>query len=188
MAKRAYDNSTRELRRQETRDLLLRVMADSLAHGDEDIPVSEIAKKAGVSTRTVYVHFPDRASRIDGINAWIDEQVDMTGVLPTTLEDLQEYGARLVDYVLHNETIMRAQMAPGLSRDVRTLRKQPHITAVTEILVSAGRNRRESKRIATLLVATVRAEAIFDLRDTYEYSTNQIRQMMSTLTANLLEI
>ena len=186
MAKRAYDNSTRERQRQETRDAILRVMVEAMAQGDDDVPVSEIARQAGVATRTVYVHFPDRESRVDGINAWIESQVDMRRVLPTSYDDLPDYGARLVDYVLDNEMIIRAQMAPGLSRDVRTLRKQPHIRSVTRVLLDAGWPGKDAKRVATMMIATIRAEAIFDLRDTYGYSVNQIRQMMSSLTANLL--
>ena len=134
MAKRAYDNSTRERQRQETRDAILRVMVEAMAQGDDDVPVSEIARQAGVATRTVYVHFPDRESRVDGINAWIESQVDMRRVLPTSYDDLPDYGARLVDYVLDNEMIIRAQMAPGLSRDgsdVWLLPKCPDVTRQT---------------------------------------------------------
>ena len=186
MLKRAYDNSTRERQRQETRDTILSVMVKAMAQGGDDVPVSEIARQAGVATRTVYVHLPDRESRVDGINAWIDGQVDMSRALPTSYDDLRDYGARLVDYVLDNEMIIRAQMAPGLSRDVRTLRKQPHIRSVTEILMDAGWPGRDAKRVAMMMIATIRAEATSDLRDTYGYSVNQIRQMMSSLTANLM--
>lgn len=186
MGKRRYDNSARDVKRLETREAIIRVMVAAMAEGRDDMPVAEIAAAAGVSTRTVYVHFPDRASRIEGINDWIESRVDMAEVLPGSLDDLPEYAARLVDYVLDNESIIRVQMAPGLPTEVRRLRKQPHIAAVKETLAAAGWRPREASELAILVIATVRAEVIFDLRDTYGRSPRQIRQMMKRLVTGLL--
>lgn len=187
MTTRRYDNSARRAQQEATREAIIRAMVSAMAEGNDDVAVKDIAVAAGVSTRTVYVHFPDRASRVEGINAWIEGQVDMSQVLPATFSDLPGYGSRLVDYVFDNEEIIRAQMAPGLSRAVRTLRKRPHIRAVSAILVAEGWPAVEAKQLATLLVAAVRAEVIFDLRDTYGYPKTQIRKMMQRLVGSLLD-
>ena len=93
-----------------------------------------MARAADVSLRTVYQHFPDKASRISAINEWIDARVDVPGVLPKSFEDIPGWAERLVDYAFDNELLVRAQMAAGLSKEVRTYRKQVHAQELRKML------------------------------------------------------
>ncbi|NNE40914.1 MAG: TetR family transcriptional regulator [Marinicaulis sp.] len=48
------------------------VEAEALAGGEYDIFVEELAARSGVSQRTVYGFFRDKAARIEAIDEWID--------------------------------------------------------------------------------------------------------------------
>ncbi len=175
MSKRIYDNTKRAERSRETRERILVATVERMAHGEEDIPAAEIAKAAGVSLRTVYQHFPDKAARISAINDWIDTQVDVHPVLPKSFEDIPGWAERLVDYAFDNETLMRAQMTTGLSKEVRTYRKKVHAVALRKRLRERISRRALIEDTAALLLSVVRVDAFFDMRDVYGLSASKVR-------------
>ena len=163
-------------------------MVDRMVADGDEVPVSTIAKAAGVSVRTVYVHFPDNQSRVSAISEWLDARTNFEGVLPESFEDLPDYSARLVDHLFANETLIRAQMVPGLSQMVRRYRKQPHLKRIAKILKDQGWSKARSVQTAAYLVATLRAEAIFDLHTNYGFSPKQIARMFKHSTQALLAV
>ena len=186
MAKRAYDNSRRLEQSRQTRETIVHSMVELLAKGDDDVSVAELAERSGVARRTVYHHFPDKASRVQALNDWVDEQVDADAVLPRGFDDVPAYVERLVGYVLDHEPVMRAQMAPGLSKAVRSYRKRAHVKSLRSALRERIRSNARVDRLVATIVATVRAEAIFDLRDLYGQSRPQTKRSLRRLVELLL--
>ena len=187
MSKRAYDNSNRARQRSNTRAKIVQAMVDAMATGRDDISVAELAALSGVSLRTVYQHFPDKASRIAAINEWVEAAVDTDAVFPRDYADIGNYVERLVDYVLDNEAVVRAQMAPGISKSVRSLRKRAHARHLRRVLREHGVRPSEIERIVALIISTMRAEAIYDLRDIYRYRRAQIKADLRRMVELLLE-
>ncbi len=181
MTKRAYDNARREQKSRETRDAILAAMVDRLADGADDIVVAEVARSAGVAVRTVYQHFPDKAARVHAIHQWIDERVDTNTVMPSGWDDIPDYVERLVAYIFRNESLVRAQLAPGLAKSVRTLRKQVHIRHLRKALRERLTQRSIVDEVTALVICLVRVEAIFDLRDLYGMSETRIKAKMRRL-------
>ncbi len=186
MNKRAYDNRRREARSAATAERIVEAMVAAMAEGREDVSVAELAEASGVSLRTVYQHFPDKAARIAAINDWLSARVNTAVTMPRTLDAIPDYVASTVDYILDNETLVRAQMHPGLARAVRIERKQPQLDTLRRMFAERfGED--EAQRLAALIVATLRAEAIFDLRDIYAQSRDEIKSGLVQMVAGLLE-
>ena len=181
MAKRAYNNRNRELKRDEARENIIRTMVSLLASGKDDIPVSEIAEQAGVSRRSVYQHFPDKQARIQAISDWVDANAKAAVTLPENFADIPSYIETRVDYMLDNETLVRAQMASGVSKEVRSYRKLVHARHLRAVLSEQITDARDVENLVALIVSLVRAEAIFDLRDIYKMSRKRIKEQLSGL-------
>ena len=181
LIKRAYDNRNRELKRQETREKIIQTMASLLASGQDDLPVSELAKQAGVSRRSVYQHFPDKQARIRAISEWVDANVRAGVTLPESYADIPHYIEARVDYILDNQTLVRAQMASGVSKDVRSYRKLVHARHLRNALGEQLTDTKDIESFVALIISLVRAEAIFDLRDIYKMSRRRIKEQLSGL-------
>ena len=187
MTKRAYDNSKRQQRSQRNRDLIIETMVEMLAEGEEDVSVAELASRSGVSVRTVYQHFPDKPARIQAINDWIDSQVNIERVLPQSYADIPDYIERLVDHALHNETLLRAQMAAGLAKQVRNYRKAVHLESLRKCL-SEKFSARKVEELSALIISLVRVEAIYDMRELHQLSDERILILLrDAITAILQE-
>ena len=185
MNKRAYDNSRREARSAATAERIVEAMVAAMAEGREDVSVAALAEASGVSLRTVYQHFPDKAARIAAINDWLSARVNTAVTIPRTLDAIPGYVASTVDYILDNEALVRAQMHPGLARAVRTQRKQPQLDALRGLFAERlGVDAAE--RLAALIVATLRAEAVLDLRDIYGQSRDEIKSGLVQMVDGLL--
>lgn len=74
--KRAYHSPLRERQAADTRQVILESAADLIVgEGLMDFSLREVAARAEVSERTVYNHFPSRQALLDGLNAWVSEQL-----------------------------------------------------------------------------------------------------------------
>ncbi len=187
MSQRAYNNANRELKKQQSRDAIVQTMVSQMADGRDDLSVAELAKESGVSLRTVYQHFPDKAARIEAINLWINAQVDMSCVYPKSFDDVPFYVERLIDYILQNEILIRAQMSTGLSKDVRSYRKLAHAQSLRDALAERLRDAPSIERLTALIISTVRAEAVFDLRDIYNMPVSEIKSSLRRMIELFLD-
>jgi AcrR family transcriptional regulator len=88
--------SLREQQADLTRELILRALVELLEEGGaEEISVQDVARKAGVSLRTVYRYFPTRDELILSGGTWIFSRLVPDPDAEKTLEDLIE-SCRLV--------------------------------------------------------------------------------------------
>src|SRR3954449_2901973 len=76
MSTRPYISPLRERQTSQTRAAILEALGAELgAGGIEDFSVARLARRAGVSERTVYRHFPTREALLDGLSEWYNERV-----------------------------------------------------------------------------------------------------------------
>lgn len=78
-------------------------------------------------------------------------------------------------------------MAKGFARDVRTHRKRIHLKYLRNALSEKIDNPKEVKELAALITGLVRAEAVFDLRDTYGFSVKRIQSRIKRAVELLIE-
>lgn len=73
--RRPYHSPLRERQATQTRELILDALAQVITeHGASDFTIETVAEQAGVATRTVYRHFPNRQALLDGLTTLLDER------------------------------------------------------------------------------------------------------------------
>ncbi len=118
MSRRSYDSPLRERQAQQTRDVILDTLTSLLAdRGVDEVTTKELARTAGVSERTVYRHFPDRTSLVEGLTERFVDSNEQIPVVPERLEDLAPLVVDL--YRLLEEHQVEAQAEALLNADPR---------------------------------------------------------------------
>lgn len=88
MSPRTYDSPVRDKRKTETREQILNALVDVVLHeGVHAFSVQHVAKRAGVSHRTVYRHFPTREALLDGLSELLSGQPTGPGLDPDAIRD-----------------------------------------------------------------------------------------------------
>lgn len=168
---RAYHSPLRERQAAETRQLILEALAQVIAdRGTSDFTVEDIAEQAGVATRTVYRHFPNRQALLDGLTEELDERF-------SELRAAEEV-AGLADDVATAEELLAT--VPDIMRRFDEL--EPYSTAMV-LTANRGmlRSRRHEHR--TRLFRTLFADALEGLApDEREAVFAVVRHLLSSQT------
>ncbi|MCC5950803.1 MAG: TetR/AcrR family transcriptional regulator [Acidimicrobiia bacterium] len=115
-AARTYRSPLRDEQARRTRDLILDSLVDLVAaEGAAELSIRDLADRAGVSERTVYRHFPDRAALLDGLadhvaerlgwvlhNAEIETLDEFVDAIPASFASFDEHEAHTRALVLLN--------------------------------------------------------------------------------------
>lgn len=102
---RKYESPLRQEQAEATRDRIMQATVDLvLAEHPATISMPEVARRAGVSVRSVYHYYPTKDALLDGMSRWImlriggsDEQpvletpIDVVNMTDTMLRGLAEY-------------------------------------------------------------------------------------------------
>ncbi len=174
MSPRSYDSPLRQQQAQQTRDRILEAMVELLAEGRDDVPMSRVAEVAGVSLRTVHHHFPDRDSRVEALADFIEQRaVGQTPKLES-VDDLTSYASGMTHRFFAHEEMLRAQMAPGLGKEVRELRKGARKRKTLAAFRKAMRSTKSAKEIAALFDTVVRGDTMVTLHDVHDMPVERI--------------
>src|SRR6476620_5857531 len=119
MSTRPYTSPLRERHTAETRAAILEALGAELAAGGlEEFSIARLARRAGVSERTVYRHFPTRETLLDGLSEWYNERVadfpdDVAAdeIAPTIAQVFADFDA--------HESLARGVLASPGGREMR---------------------------------------------------------------------
>ena len=117
--------SLRERRRQETADLILDAVLDLMAEaGIDGLTMEAVAERVGVSLRTVYRYFPDRASLLTAALARHNEAVPFES--PTSPDQIGAVYGEVFPRFDDTPAIVQAVLAARVAGSVRwEARSQP---------------------------------------------------------------
>jgi AcrR family transcriptional regulator len=119
MSARSYSSPLRDRQTAETRTIILGALGAELAGGGiEDFSMARVARRAGVSERTVYRHFPTRDALLDGLSEWYNERV---GDFPdgVSAEAIPQTIAQVFADFDEHESLARAVLASPGGRELR---------------------------------------------------------------------
>jgi AcrR family transcriptional regulator len=107
---RPYTSTLRERQVAQTRELILDAVTTLLADRRADeVATRDIAAAAGVSERTVYRHFPDRDSLLDGLSRRLPPLADMPSFEAGGLDELAPTSRRLMELLDEHYVTARAE-------------------------------------------------------------------------------
>ena len=97
---------------------------------------------------------------------------------PESLEAMPEYAAHMTDRFFQHETLLRAQLAPGLGAAVRARRKAPRERRSLAVIRRSVETAKQARELSALLATVLRAETILTLRDEYGLTPDRTRTMI----------
>ena len=166
-----YASTLRERQVAQTRELILDALTTLL--GDrraDEVTTRDLAAAAGVSERTVYRHFPDRESLLEGLTRRLPP---LDGVKPSFgtggLDDLAPTSRRLMEVLDEHYVTARAEAV--LNADPRRFGSdtQANTREMRELLAKElpGLSDREQLRIAAVLRCLVSTQAWLRMREEF---------------------
>lgn len=164
---RRYRSPLRAARATETRERILTAFAEQLAEAKDEFSISKVAERAGVSPRTVYLHFPNREAQIAALAAWIDERAVGSDPGPRDAADLPGFAARMADAFARNEGLLRAQLAAGIARTVRARRKRARLAAIERAVAEVAPSPEAGRRATALIQAIIDGDFAVACKENY---------------------
>ena len=167
MSSRSYSSPLRDRQAAATRSVILEALGAELADGSvEDFSVARLARRAGVSERTVYRHFPTRETLLDGLSEWYNERVadfpdDVAAdeIAPTIAQVFADFDA--------HESLARGVLASPGGREMRQHARVARLArldaALAPVLKSADAERAAAAR--ALIFALCSAQTWQSMRD-----------------------
>jgi len=142
------ETSLRRRHSELTRDLILRTVAELLEEGDAaELAVPEVARRSGVSLRTVYRYFPTREQLIAAAGEWIGVNV-VGGRIPTLLDEVpQVYAENAARWDEHPRLVEAMALSRG-ANSLRSIRRQERLGKLRDSLgeVTDGLPEAEARR------------------------------------------
>ena len=158
--------SLRERRRQETAELILGAVLNLMAEaGIDGLTMEAVAERVGVSLRTIYRYFPDRASLLTAALARHNEAVPFAS--PTSPEQIGAAYGEVFPRFDDAPAIVQAVLAARVAGSVRWDARSQRIREIEEALAPACDRlpRQEAERATAVIVYLANALAWLSLRD-----------------------
>jgi len=152
---RPYVSPKREAQAAATREAILQAFAEQLSDPDRAaLSPSEAAHRAGVSVRTVHMHFPNADDQIIALGEWFDRQFHPAEVrVADGPDDLARYFHDIHQNALKSPLTRALATAPSpVWREVRYQRRAARLDAIRKSVAAIGAPRRATEdATATLL-------------------------------------
>jgi len=133
-APRPYSSSLRERQVEQTRELIFQALMEELVQeGFQEFNIPRLARRAGVSIRTVYRYFPTRDALLDAFDVWMDDRI-VEFPPPKTADEIADLAERTFPAFDEHEQIMLAQWATPPGRDVRARGRRRRVKAYAAAL------------------------------------------------------
>lgn len=117
----------RERQHEQTRNLILDTLIDQLAEtGAFDYSAFELARRAGVSVRTIYRHFPDRDSLLEAMSTRVNERIGLYN-LPTEMSGVPDLARELFRRFDEHPQLILAQITTAAGNHVRSAGRRDRV-------------------------------------------------------------
>jgi AcrR family transcriptional regulator len=165
-----YRSTLRERQVAQTRELILDAVTTLLADRRADeVATRDIAAVAGVSERTIYRHFPDRDSLLDGLSRRLPPLADKPSFGAGGLDELAPTSRRLMELLDEHYVTARAEAVFNadprrFAADTRANTRQMRELFAKEL---PELTEREQVRIAAVIRCLVSTQAWLRMREEF---------------------
>ena len=166
-ATRRYVSPKREAQAAATRRAILEAFAAQLSEpGRDTLSPSDAAGRAGVSLRTVHVHFPNEASQIAALGEWFDNVLYPQGVvLASGPDDLPRYFHDIHELALKHPLSRVLLSDKVLWREIRQRRRVTRLDAIRRAVAAIGAPPEATADATAMLLSLSGADASWPLYD-----------------------
>jgi AcrR family transcriptional regulator len=186
---RPYKSPLREEQARHTRERIIDAFAEQMTGSSlDDFSISRVAKRAGVSLRTVYHHFPNRESILAAMQSWFDDRVTFPPI-PSTVDGLEESLDGTFRAMDANEPLVRAILASGLAGSVRSWGRPGRRRSVEDIVrsISGDLTEEQVQQGTAVLHYLFSMSAWRSLKDESQMSGEQIARALKWAAMTLVE-
>lgn len=167
-ANRRYVSPQREAQAAATREAILQAFAEQLSGPDRTtLSPSEAAVRAGVSVRTVHMHFPTADDQIIALGEWFDRHFYPLGVrVADGPDDLARYFHDIHEHALKSPLTRALATAPSpVWREVRQRRRAERLDAIRRSAAGIGAPRRATDQATATLLSMAGADFSWTMHD-----------------------
>ena len=167
---RRYVSPKREAQAAATREAILEAFVEQLSDPDCSTPSpSQAARRAGVSVRTVHLHFPNHDSQIVAIGDWLDRHFYPSGVrVAEGPDDLARYFRDIHANTLTMPLTRALATNPSPAwREVRQRRRAARLDAIRRAVAAIGAPAEATEDATAMLLSLSGADASWPMHDTY---------------------
>ena len=165
---RRYVSPKREAQAAATREAILQAFAEQLSGPDRTtLSPSEAARRAGVSARTVHMHFPTADDQIVALGEWFDRHFYPLGVpVAEGPDDLARYFHDIHENALKSPLSRALATAPSpVWREVRQRRRAGRLDAIRRSAAAIGAPQRATEEATATLLSMAGADFSWTMHD-----------------------
>lgn len=179
---RRYVSPKRQAQAAATREAILEAFAEQLSEPDRNtLSPSEAAQRAGVSVRTVHLHFPNADSQIAAIGEWFDRRFYPSGVqVADGPDDLARYFRDIHTNALKSPLTRALATSPSLAwQEVRQRRRAGRLDSIRRAVAAIGAPKQATDDATAMLLSLAGAEASWPMHDTYGLPLERIPDVIA---------
>ena len=170
--------SIREVQKAQIREAILEALGERLAQGGLNrISVVEIAKKVGISVRTIYRYYPTKDALLEALYKWSADKItgDMRNERSITLDNFMTRRQELFDHFDRYPNLVKAQLLSQVGREIRAIGSKKVQKLLDSALEDLPRKleRDEANRVKAALYLLFSGEAWQHYRDIWGLSGKQ---------------
>jgi AcrR family transcriptional regulator len=184
----AAEPSLRTRHAELTRDLILRTVVERLEEGaHEEITVPEIARRSGVSLRTIYRYFPSREELIAGAAERVRE--DLQPTFAEHVDELPELWEQVVRRFEQHPNLARALAFSRTGHEVRSPIRQQRLEHIQQVLeeVTGDLSKAEARQAHAVVVYLSNMLTWVTMRDELGLKTPDIGAAVSWALRTLID-
>ncbi len=180
--RRRYDSPKREAQTAATREAILQAFSDQLSQPDRaTLSPSEAARQAGVSVRTVHMHFPTADDQMIALAEWFDRRKFYPEGIRVAdgPDDLARYFSEVHQVALMSPVARALATATSpIWREVRARRRAERLEAISRSTAAIGAPHRATEEATATLLAMSGAEFSWTMHD-YGLPTDRIPDVIA---------
>ncbi|HBS43151.1 MAG TPA: hypothetical protein DEA26_10750 [Oceanospirillales bacterium] len=164
---RKYDNRNRQAQSAQTREAILDALSRQLlSNNTPDFSIDQVAQETGITTRTVFRHFPNKDSMLEALS---ERVLEITGqvAIPDSPEAFNSTIYETFGMMEEHSALMRTLLLSELGRGVRSRMRERRRKGNTDALQALVSDLpvAQSRAVSAVLVHLISAESWWQLHD-----------------------
>jgi AcrR family transcriptional regulator len=187
---RAYVSPTRRAQASATRAAILRAFVEQMREpARQSLSPAEAARTAGVSVRTVHLHFPNLESQITAVGEWCDQQIYSAGPVQVAQgpDDLPRYFRDVHAAALASPYTRALSLMLLKWPQIRQHRRAARLDAIRKAVADIGAPADATRDATAQLLALSGLDASWPMHELYGLPLERIPHVIANTVQLIVE-